>query len=303
MIIHLTNSKTKGCFFALVKGYQDIVKLKKIFIMSTITTIPQLKSMLANDNVKARFKEILGKKAPGFISSIVAVANSNTLLQKAEPQSIMNAAVVAATLDLPINPNLGFAYVVPYGNQAQFQMGWRGFVQLAMRSGQYKTINVNEIYEGEIKKSNRFTGEYEFGERASDKIVGYMAYFSLINGFEKFLYMSKEDCEKHGRKFSQTYKRGTGIWSTDFDSMAKKTVLKMLLSKFGILSIEMQRAQTFDQAIIKDNLAETDIDEAEVSYNDNPDNEEARRNAMKEALQEAEVVDENTGELFNTETK
>ena len=163
--------------------------------MSTITTIPQLKSMLANDNVKARFKEILGKKAPGFISSIVAVANSNTLLQKAEPQSIMNAAVVAATLDLPINPNLGFAYVVPYGNQAQFQMGWRGFVQLAMRSGQYKTINVNEIYEGEIKKSNRFTGEYEFGERSSDKIVGYMAYFSLINGFEKFLYMSKEDCE------------------------------------------------------------------------------------------------------------
>lgn len=271
--------------------------------MSTITTIPQLKSMLANDNVKARFKEILGKKAPGFISSIVAVANSNTLLQKAEPQSIMNAAVVAATLDLPINPNLGFAYVVPYGNQAQFQMGWRGFVQLAMRSGQYKTINVNEIYEGEIKKSNRFTGEYEFGERSSDKIVGYMAYFSLINGFEKFLYMSKEDCEKHGRKFSQTYKRGTGIWSTDFGSMAKKTVLKMLLSKFGILSIEMQRAQTFDQAIIKDNLAETDIDEAEVSYNDNPDNEEARRNAMKEALQEAEVVDENTGELFNTETK
>ena len=159
--------------------------------MSTITTIPQLKSMLANDNVKARFKEILGKKAPGFISSIVAVANSNTLLQKAEPQSIMNAAVVAATLDLPINPNLGFAYVVPYGNQAQFQMGWRGFVQLAMRSGQYKTINVNEIYEGEIKKSNRFTAEYEFGERSSDKIVGYMAYLSLINGFEKFLYMSK----------------------------------------------------------------------------------------------------------------
>lgn len=132
----------------------------------------------------------------------------------------------AATLDLPINPNLGFAYVVPYGNQAQFQMGWRGFVQLAMRSGQYKTINVNEIYE-EIKKSNRFTGEYEFGERSSDKIVGYMAYFSLINGFEKFLYMSKEDFRKNTEgSFLQTYKRGTGIWSTDFDSMAKKTVLK-----------------------------------------------------------------------------
>ena len=122
--------------------------------MGTVTTVPQLKSMLANENVKSRFKEILGKKAPGFISSIVAVANSNTLLQKAEPQSIMNAAVIAATLDLPINPNLGFAYIIPYGNQASFQIGYKGMTQLAMRSGQYKTINVTEVYEGEIKSEN-----------------------------------------------------------------------------------------------------------------------------------------------------
>ena len=267
--------------------------------MGTATTVPQLKSMLANENVKSRFKEILGKKAPGFISSIVAVANSNTLLQKAEPQSIMNAAVIAATLDLPINPNLGFAYIIPYGNQASFQIGYKGMTQLAMRSGQYKTINVTEVYEGEIKSENRFTGEYTFGERKSDKIVGYMAYLSLTNGFEKYMYMSREECEKHGKKFSQTYKRGGGLWATDFDSMSKKTVLKMLISKYGILSIDMQRAQTFDQAVVKDDLVEKNIDEAEVSYEDNSTNADVRRNAMKEALEEAEVVDETTGEIFN----
>lgn len=267
------------------------------------TTLPALKSMLSNDSVKARFREILGAKAPGFISSILSVANSNALLQRAEPQSVMNAAVIAATLDLPINPNLGFAYIIPYGNSAQFQMGYKGMIQLAMRSGQYKTINVTEVYEGEIKNENRFTGEYIFGEKASDKIVGYMAYFSLTNGFEKYMYMSREECEKHGKKFSQTYKRGGGLWATDFDSMSKKTVLKMLISKYGILSIDMQRAQTFDQAVIKDNLVEKNIDEAEISYDDNLENADAKRNAMKEALQEAEVVDESTGELFNQEAQ
>lgn len=171
------------------------------------TTLPALKSMLSNDSVKARFKEILGAKAPGFISSILSVANSNTLLQRAEPQSVMNAAVIAATLDLPINPNLGFAYIIPYGNSAQFQLGYKGIIQLAMRSGQYKTINVNEVYEGEIKDVNRFTGNYEFGERSSDKVVGYMAYFKLTNGFEKYLYMTKEECESTGKILSDLQER------------------------------------------------------------------------------------------------
>lgn len=267
---------------------------------NSTTTMPALKSMLGNENVKARFKEILGAKAPGFISSILSVANSNTLLQKADPKSVMNAAVIAATLDLPINPSLGFSAIVPFGGQAQFQIQYKGLVQLAMRSGQYKTITVNEVYEGEIKSVNKFTGEYEFGEKISDDIIGYMAYFKLTNGFEKFLYMTKEECEKHGKKYSQTYKRGGGLWATDFDTMSKKTVLKMLLSKFGILSIEMQRAQIFDQAIIKSDLTEENVDDAEISYEDNPDNAEARRKAMKDAMkEEAEVVDEQTGEILN----
>lgn len=223
--------------------------------------------MLAGESVKQRFKEILGQKAPGFISSILSVTNSNALLQKAEPTSIMNAAVIAATLDLPINGSLGFAYIVPYSGQAQFQIGYKGLVQLAMRSGQYKTINVSEVYEGEIKSVNRFTGEYEFGDKTSDKVVGYMAYFKLINGFEKYMYMTKEEAEKHGKKYSQTFKRGTGLWASEFDTMSKKTVLKMLLSKFGILSIEMQRGIQFDQSVVHGDI--NNIEEATAEYVDN----------------------------------
>lgn len=266
--------------------------------MSNQTTAITLKSMLGNENVKARFQEILGKKAPGFISSILSVANSNTLLQKADPKTVMNAAVIAATLDLPINPSLGFAYIVPFGGQAQFQLGWKGITQLCMRSGQYAKIEVNEVYEGEVKIKNRFTGEYEFGEATSDKIVGFLAFFKLNNGFEKYLYMTKEECEAHGKKYSQTFKRGGGLWASDFNSMAKKTVLKQLLSKFGIMSIEMQRAQIFDQAVVKNDLIEENVDEAEVEYVDNPSNADARRQVMKEAMEEAQVVDTETGELF-----
>lgn len=234
---------------------------------NTVSTVPQLKNMLAGESVKQRFKEILGQKAPGFISSILSVTNSNALLQKADPASIMNAAVIAATLDLPINGSLGFAYIVPYGGQAQFQIGYKGLVQLAMRSGQYKTINVSEVYEGEIKNVNRFTGEYEFGDKTSDKVIGYMAYFKLINGFEKYFYMTREEAERHGKKYSQTFKRGTGLWSTEFDTMSKKTALKMLLSKFGILSIEMQRAVEFDQSIVHGDI--NNIEDATPEYVDN----------------------------------
>lgn len=239
--------------------------------------------MLSNESVKLRFKEILGQKAPGFISSILSVTNSNTLLQKAEPQSIMNAAVIAATLDLPINGSLGFAYIVPYKDQAQFQIGYKGLVQLAMRSGQYKTINVAEVYEGEIKSENRFTGEYEFGEKTSDKVVGYMAYFRLTNGFEKYMYMTREEAERHGKKYSQTFKRGIGLWATDFDAMAKKTVLKMLLSKFGILSIEMQRGIQFDQSIVHGDI--NNIEEATAEYVDNEPAQIEPANPSEEEMQ------------------
>lgn len=211
-----------------------------------------IQSLVSQDSVKARFEELLGKKAPGFISSLLAVVNNNKLLAKANPNTIVAAGAMAASLDLPINQNLGFAYIIPYKDEAQFQMGYKGYIQLAMRTGQYQTINASEVYEGEIVKQNRFTGEYEFGEKTSDKIVGYIAYFKLVNGFEKYLYMSIEEMQAHAKKFSKNYKGGTEKWGlTDFHSMAIKTVLKRLISKYGILSIEMQ-GQPMVDAITND---------------------------------------------------
>src|SRR5690606_33794773 len=143
-------------------------------------------------------------------------------------------------------------YIVPYKGQPQFQMGYKGYIQLAMRSGQYQRIEVNEVYEGELTVVNRFTCDFEFNPegRQSDKVVGYLAYFRLINGFEKYLYMTVEQVQAHAKRFSQSYGKGFSPWTTDFDAMAKKTVLKRLLATYGILSIDMQTAQLADQATV-----------------------------------------------------
>lgn len=218
-----------------------------------------IKSMLADINIKKRFEDVLGKNAPAFMSSLISVANGNSQLKEISlknPMSIVSAGAIAAALNLPVDPNLGFAYIVPYGTSATFQMGYKGFIQLAMRTGQYRTINAAEVYEGEIKGINRFTGDIEFGEKQSDNIVGYIAYFKLINGFDKYLYMTKEEVEQHGRKYSKSFNNANGRWKLDFHAMAIKTVIKRLLSKYGILSIEMQgglgTALVADNAIVKD---------------------------------------------------
>lgn len=217
------------------------IKVRNTVIKAAEEEKPSLQGMLASNSVKKRFEELLGKKAPGFISSLLAVVHNNKLLDKANPQTIITAGAMAAALDLPINQNLGYAYIVPYGQEAQFQMGYKGYIQLAMRTGQYQTINACEVYEGEITGHNRFTGEFTFGERTGDAVVGYMAYFKLVNGFEKYIYMTMEEMQAHARKYSKNYKGGTEKWGiADFHSMAIKTVLKRLISKYGILSIEMQ---------------------------------------------------------------
>lgn len=200
--------------------------------------------------IRKRFTEVLGKKAPGFISSILAAVGTNDKLKVCDPMSVISSAAIAATLDLPINPSLGFAHIVPYGGKAQFQMGWRGFVQLAMRSGQFKTMNVAAVYEGELLDHNRITGEMTFGAATGTNVIGYVAYFKLLNGFEKYYYMTRAEVEKHGKRYSKSFTSEGGQWQQNFDAMALKTVIKMLLSKFGILSIEMQRAIETDQAVI-----------------------------------------------------
>lgn len=223
-----------------------------------------IKAFFEGQQVKSKFQELLGSKAQGFITSVLQVCFSNDLLKDAEPQSVYQAAAIAATLDLPINNNLGFAYIVPYKGKAQFQLGYKGFIQLSQRSGQFKTISASPIYEGQLIEENPLKGfVFDFSQKTSDKVIGFAAYFSLINGFEKTLYMTVEELNKHGVKYSQTARKGFGLWKDDFNAMAQKTVLKLLLSKFAPLSIEMQKATLADQSVIKD--AET----MDVEYIDN----------------------------------
>lgn len=221
-----------------------------------------IKLFFERDSVKSKFAEMLGKRAPQFITSVLQIATSSDKLQKADPISIYNSAAVAATLDLPLNNNLGFAWIVAYGSAAQFQMGWKGYVQLAQRSGQYLKLNVVEVYESQFKSWNSLTEELkaDFEAEPSGKVVGYCAYFKLINGFEKVVYWSKDKVNAHGKKYSKSF--SFGPWKDEFDKMAKKTVLKNMLSTWGILSIEMQKAMVFDQAVIEDVEAE------EVKYPD-----------------------------------
>lgn len=220
--------------------------------------IQTVKNLLSQDNVKQKFQDILKENAAGFTANLAVMVNNSSTLAKCEPTSIISAAVVSASLNLPLDPNLGFAAIVPFGDKASFQIMYKGLIQLAMRSGQYKTIGVTEICEGEYISGNPLTGEYifDFEGRTSDKIVGFAAYFSLVNGFEKTIYWPVQQVEAHGKRFSQTYKKGYGLWKEDFISMGKKTVLKNLISKWGVLSIEMQKAVKFDQAVIKDEETE-----------------------------------------------
>lgn len=222
--------------------------------MATSSPIVNIRSLMTDG--QKRFEAILGQKAQGFISSVINLVNNDKYLKAADPQSVFMSAVVAATLDLPVDKNLGFASIIAYGNKAQFQVGYKGFVQLAIRTGLYRTINATEVYEGELQSVNRLTGEILFDQtkRVSDKVVGYAAYFRLMNGFEKTKYMTAEEIESHAKRYSKNYRssKGETVWQTHFHQMALKTVLKYLLSHYGILSVEMHRAVASDQGVVLD---------------------------------------------------
>lgn len=211
--------------------------------------------LLDSPAVKERIQEVLGERKTQFITSALSLYNSNTQLQNCEPASIFNACLTATSLGMPINNNLGFAYIIPYGKQAQFQIGYKGFRQLAINTNQYQDLDVKEVFEGQIIEDESFKGyHFSWKSKKSEKIIGYASYFKLLNGFESTYFMSVEDIERHAKKYSQTYKKyGTGLWKTDKDKMSIKTVVKLHLnSGFAPLSIEMQKAIESDQAIIKD---------------------------------------------------
>lgn len=219
-----------------------------------------LKSLLNTPTMQKKFNEVLQEKSNGFMTSLLNLVNGDSNLSEAEPMSVVTSAMVAATLDLPIDKNLGYAWIVPFRDWkrnnikvAQFQLGYKGYIQLAMRSGQYKGLNVTEVYDGELKSWNRLTEGIEFDPegRTSDEVIGYIGYFKLINGFEKTTYWTKQEIEAHRVKFNKAKNKTalSGVWASDYDAMANKTVLRNLLSKWGILSIEMQKAYTTDETV------------------------------------------------------
>ncbi|KYD07673.1 recombinase RecT [Saccharococcus caldoxylosilyticus] len=218
-------------------------------------TLP-LKDLLNTPTMKKRFEELLQSRAPQFITSILNLYNSDPALQKCEPMSIISSALVAASLNLPVDKNLGYAWIVPYNDnkqktkKAQFQLGYKGYIQLALRTGQYRYINAIPVYEGELKKWNRLTEEFEidFEAKKSDVVIGYAGYFELINGFRKTVYWTKEQIELHRKRFSKS----SFGWDNDYDAMALKTVIKNMLSKWGILSVEMQNAFNEDEKEVRE---------------------------------------------------
>lgn len=224
-------------------------------------------------DVKERFDSVLGENAASYMTSVLNIIKGSNKLQECVPVSVWNAALCSATMHLPLDSNLGYACIVPYKDNknkvqlAQFQIMSKGYVQLALRTGEYVAISKSDVREGEIKKRNRLTGQIEFdwiedeNERLAAPIIGYVSYFELKNGFSSTLYMSMEELMAHAVKYSKMYQNDlkygskSSKWSIPEErgAMCEKTVLKLNLSKNGILSIEMQRAMNCDNAVIGEN--------------------------------------------------
>lgn len=223
-----------------------------------------MNSLLDGEKLRGRFDELLGKRAPQFISSVVSMVNADPSMQQAfceAPMTVIQSALKAATFDLPIDQNLGYAYIVPFKNkkknddgtwtkkmEASFILGWKGMHQLALRTGAYKTINVVDIREGELKSYNRLTEEVDLvfiddeDKREETPIIGYLGYYKLVNGAEKTIYMTTKQIENHEKKNRKGEYQGKG-WRDDWDAMARKTVYRRLIGKWGVMSIAYQTAQ------------------------------------------------------------
>lgn len=232
-----------------------------------------IKQTLSNPSVMKRIEEMIGRKSDSYITSVMQVINSNGLLAQSTPESVIGAVYTACALNLPLNNNLGFAYIVPFknrqsGNQeAQFQMGWKGYLQLAQRSGQIKKIASIAVYDTDTEESVKARLTSFIPQKVSGEVIGYLAYLETVTGFEAHLTMTNEELEQHASKYSQTYKtaksRGQNysVWHQNWDAMCQKTVIKLLISKYAPMSVELQQAIEFDQAVINE--------DGEASYVDN----------------------------------
>lgn len=269
---------------------------------------PKFSAVISSDNYKKMINNTLGDpdRAKRFVASITSAVATNPALQECDPATIVSGALLGEALNLSPSPQLGLYYLVPYKNtkkgtmDAQFQLGYHGYIQLAIRSGQYKDLDVIEIKEGEYLGRDKQTGKpmFEFIEdevlRTTKPTIGYLGYFELLNGFTKKLYMSKEEMEIHANKYSkafdlETYKKiqanqipekdmwkYSSFWYKNFDTMAFKTVLRQLISKWGIMSIDMQDAYAKDMAVMKE--------DGTYDYVDNPEYDEPT--VVKEVINE-----------------
>lgn len=262
-----------------------------------VNTLARIREQVTGTDCQKYIKDNLGSKAQEFTAALLSLVSGNPTLQECTTKSLMTTAMKAAVLDLPLDPNLGMAYPIPYDNskkhkdaktgewvvddkimECQLQIGAKGFTQLAIRSSQFKTINVRDVRQGEIVGEDFISGTLQFKqlpieERLQAPIVGYLAYFELLSGFSKMMYMTIEECLDHATRYSQSYKNDLiqekkygakyvkkSLWATDTDAMCSKTVLKLLISKYAPLSVQMQKA------IIEDQSAE---DEEGRKYIDN----------------------------------
>lgn len=236
-----------------------------------------VKQLLSADAVKAKFDDVLGKKAPQFTTSLINVVNSNYQLKKVDANSVIASALVAASLDLPVNPSLGYMYIIPYGNTAQPQIGYKGYIQLAQRSGQYKHLNAIPVYEGELKAWNPLTEEVVYEPKqdrdTDDQPIGYLGYMELLNGFSKTVYWTHKQIDDHRKEFSKSGGKDTpkGVWKDHYDAMALKTVLRNLLTKWGPMTVDMQSADMADSGQydhLDEERREVQAEEAEPDADD-----------------------------------
>lgn len=263
-----------------------------------------IKAFLNTPMAQKKIRELVNKNSASFVTSIMQVVNNNPLLINADPVSIFAAACMAVTLNLPINNNLGLAYIIPYndtksgGVKAQFQLGYKGLIQLAQRSGQFKRLVSFPVYKTQLVKKDLINGfEFDWSVEPEEKEepIGFYAFFRLLNGFTAELYMSNKQMNEHAKRYSRSYRGKSGVWVDNYEQMALKTVTKLLLSRQAPLSIEMEKGITADQSIIKD------INEDEFDYIDNPNASLDLAMPIDEKLMNTLVENIKTGEVEKNE--
>ena len=257
-----------------------------------------VKQFVNMDATQKRFKDVLGKRAAQFTSSLVSLVNSNQDLQKVDAASVVNSAFVASSLDLPVNSSLGYMYIVPYGSIAQPQIGYKGYLQLAQRSGQYKIITVSEIYQDELISWDPLTESFEYElhrdkPRDKETPAGYYGHFELLNGFQKTVYWTHQQIDDHRKQFSQAGGKGKdnpkGVWAKHYDSMALKTVIKDLLTKWGPMTVDTQAASLAEAGDYEQVVKE---DPRDVTPEQTEDNAQVQSliNSYNEAQQEQQTT-------------